>query len=260
MKSQIEDLVVVKYGGNAMLDGSMKAAVLKDVAFLRQLGSNVVLVHGGGPEIDKGLKKKGIEKKTLNGLRVTCQDTLDVVVEVLAKINTSIVCGLQHAEVKAMDCTAGLFKTELKDISLGHVGEIIELNTNILTDALEKGMIPVISSIGRQENGGWTNINADTAACRVAEALGAERMILLTNVSGVWIDGKQVSSLSIFQAMQYISSGEISAGMIPKVLACIDAVKSGVSASLIDGTARHALLFGAIAGGALGTVIMNDGT
>ena len=258
MKIQKKNILVVKYGGNAILDKPMAGSVLADISFLSQLGLQIVLVHGGGPMIDKSLEKKGIKKKMVNGLRVTHSNALQVIKEVLTDINTSLVCGLMESGAKAVDCTNGLFKTEVTDASLGHVGEITKVNTDILTAAMQEGMIPVISSIGRQENGGWTNINADTAACKVAEAIGAGKMTLLTNVSGVMINEKPVSSITIAQAMQHITNGEITRGMIPKVLACIYAINNGINAQLIDGTTRHALLLEAITGNASGTVVVKD--
>lgn len=231
--------VVAKYGGNAMTDPQLKKSVMQDILLLQLVGVKIILVHGGGPEISAMLKKLSIESHFENGLRVTDDDTMEVVQMVLAgKVNKSLAADLSALGGRAVGLCGidgSLIKVHQKNEKLGHVGEIDEINTKILDDLLDGGFIPVISSIGIDDDGNPYNINADTAAAKIAAALHAESMVVMSNINGVLRDkddeNSLISQMSLADAEELKKSGIIAGGMIPKVDCCTNAVKEGVKKS-----------------------------
>lgn len=255
--------VVAKYGGNAMTDPELKKSVMQDILLLQLVGVKVILVHGGGPEISAMLKKLSIESHFENGLRVTDDATMEVVQMVLAgKVNKSLAADLSALGGKAVGLCGidgGLIKVHQKDAKLGNVGEIDEINTKILDDLLDGGFIPVISSIGIDNEGNPYNINADTAAAKIAAALHAESMVVMSNINGVLKDKDDENSLikqiSLSEAEELKSSGVIAGGMIPKVDCCTNAVKEGVEkVFIINGEIPHAILIELLTDEGLGTM------
>lgn len=251
-------IIVIKYGGNAMENDELQASVFQDISMLARLGLQIVIVHGGGHKIDLELAKRGIEKKTIDGLRVTNDTTLEIVTACLKEVNSECVAGLKEAGVNAQDYTKGIFLTEPKDARFGHVGDIVEVDSMTLLKVMAYGVVPVISSLGEDKHGNTYNINADTAATKVAEALKAEKLTILTNIDGVLDEsGKRISHLRVQDIPHYIESGVIQGGMIPKVLACADAVKHDVKkAHLLDGTTPRALLLEVFTDTGVGTEIV----
>lgn len=250
--------IVVKCGGHAMLDASIKNSVFEDIDMLRRLGLKIVVVHGGGPEVDAEVKKQGLETKRIHGLRVTDEQTLTVVEKVFKEINQDCIGLLQSHGAKAADCTEGTLVTKITDPRLGFVGEVIKVNIKAINDLLTEGKVPVVSCIGRDESGQLTNINADTAATHIAQALNAEKLTILTNVDAVLDENKQpISHLNAHEAEKYIEEGVIDAGMIPKVRACIEAAEHGVKkAHLLNGTVRRALLLEIFTDQGIGTEVV----
>ena len=257
-----DKIIVIKYGGNAMVDENLKQLVMDDVVMLNSLGMKVVLVHGGGPEISKGLKAIGKESKFVNGLRVTDEETIDVVTEVLAgKVNKNLVKQLNLAGGHAIGLSGlddGLIEAKPISDELGFVGQIIDVNTNIIFDTLEMGYIPVISTIGYDANGNVYNINADTAAARIAGALNAEKFIAMTDIKGVLLDKNDPSSLmktiNVSELRQLEKAGIIDGGMIPKVQCCVEAIRRGVkNVVIIDGRVPHSILIEVLTDEGVGT-------
>ncbi len=257
--------VVVKYGGNAMTDESLKQAVMGDMVLLSLIGIRVVLVHGGGPEISDMLRKIGKETKFVNGLRVTDAETAEIAQMVLAgKINKSLVNQIQNMGGKAMGlCGADgqLIEATQLDPELGFVGEITGVNTQPILDVLEKGYIPVISTVGFDREGHVYNINADTAAARIAGMLGAESLITMTDIAGILRDKDDVSTLipkiNASEAPQLIREGVISGGMIPKINCCVEAIRRGVQkVFVIDGRIPHAILIELLTDEGIGTMMV----
>ena len=255
--------VVAKYGGNAMTDPQLKKSVMQDILLLQLVGVKVILVHGGGPEISAMLKKLSIESHFENGLRVTDDDTMEVVQMVLAgKVNKSLAADLSALGGRAVGLCGidgGLIKVHQKNEKLGHVGEIDEINTKILDDLLDGGFIPVISSIGIDDDGNPYNINADTAATKIAAALHAESMVVMSNINGVLRDkddeNSLISQISLADAEELKKSGIIAGGMIPKVDCCTNAVKEGVKkVFIINGEIPHAILIELLTDEGLGTM------
>ncbi|WP_288780827.1 acetylglutamate kinase [uncultured Dialister sp.] len=255
--------VVAKYGGNAMTDPQLKKSVMQDILLLQLVGVKVILVHGGGPEISAMLKKLSIESHFENGLRVTDDDTMEVVQMVLAgKVNKSLAADLSALGGRAVGLCGidgGLIKVHQKNEKLGHVGEIDEINTKILDDLLDGGFIPVISSIGIDDDGNPYNINADTAAAKIAAALHAESMVVMSNINGVLRDkddeNSLISQMSLADAEELKKSGIIVGGMIPKVDCCTNAVKEGVKkVFIINGEIPHAILIELLTDEGLGTM------
>lgn len=255
--------VVAKYGGNAMTDPQLKKSVMQDILLLQLVGVKVILVHGGGPEISAMLKKLSIESHFENGLRVTDDDTMEVVQMVLAgKVNKSLAADLSALGGRAVGLCGidgGLIKVHQKNEKLGHVGEIDEINTKILDDLLDGGFIPVISSIGIDDDGNPYNINADTAAAKIAAALHAESMVVMSNINGVLRDkddeNSPISQISLADAEELKKSGIIAGGMIPKVDCCTNAVKEGVKkVFIINGEIPHAILIELLTDEGLGTM------
>ena len=259
--------VVVKYGGNAMLNEGLKEAVITDLVLLSCVGINVVLVHGGGPEINDMLKKVGKESRFVNGLRYTDDETIDIVQMVLAgKTNKDLVNRIQHIGGKAVGLCGidgGLIKAKkLTDgeFEYGNVGEITEVNTDIIRDNIEKGYIPVVSTValGEDDNPVY-NINADIAASKIAVALGAAHLILLTDVRGLMYDVKDEDTLipevKITDVEQLKKDGVIAGGMIPKIDCCVDAVKGGIAHTcIIDGRILHSILIEMLSDEGIGTM------
>ena len=255
--------VVAKYGGNAMTDPQLKKSVMQDILLLQLVGVKVILVHGGGPENSAMLKKLSIESHFENGLRVTDDDTMEVVQMVLAgKVNKSLAADLSALGGRAVGLCGidgGLIKVHQKNEKLGHVGEIDEINTKILDDLLDGGFIPVISSIGIDDEGNPYNINADTAAAKIAAALHAESMVVMSNINGVLRDkddeNSLISQMSLADAEELKKSGIIAGGMIPKVDCCTNAVKEGVKkVFIINGEIPHAILIELLTDEGLGTM------
>lgn len=255
--------VVAKYGGNAMTDPQLKKSVMQDILLLQLVGVKVILVHGGGPEISAMLKKLSIESHFENGLRVTDDDTMEVVQMVLAgKVNKSLAADLSALGGRAVGLCGidgGLIRVHQKNEKLGHVGEIDEINTKILDDLLDGGFIPVISSIGIDDDGNPYNINADTAAAKIAAALHAESMVVMSNINGVLKDkddeNSLISQMSLADAEELKKSGIIAGGMIPKVDCCTNAVKEGVKkVFIINGEIPHAILIELLTDEGLGTM------
>lgn len=250
-------IIVVKCGGHAMQDAKIKKSVFEDIDMLRRLGLRIVVVHGGGPEVDEEVKRRGMEIKRIHGLRVTDEPTLKVIEKVFAGINRECVELLESHGAKASDCTEGTLLTEITDPKLGLVGQVVGVNTEKITELLSRGEVPVVSCVGRDKSGQLTNINADTAATHIAQALGAEKLTILTNVDAV-LDGDRqpISHLSAHEAEEYIEKGVIDAGMIPKVRACIEAAEHGVKkAHLLNGTVPRALLLEIFTDKGIGTEV-----
>ena len=257
--------VVVKYGGNAMTSESLKQQVMEDLVLLRLVGVKVVLVHGGGPEINELMDRLGKKPEFIDGLRVTDTETVDIVQMVLAgKINKSLV-GLLGAKGGRAVGLSGiddrLITARCKDATLGFVGEVTKINAVPVIDLMEKGYIPVISTIGCGEDGTVYNINGDTAAACIAGALGAERLILMTDIAGILRDPKDPSTLipalTVEEAATLFAGGVISGGMIPKVECCVRAISEGVRKAIImDGRVPHSILMELLTDEGAGTMVI----
>ena len=257
-------VVVVKYGGNAMVNEQLKQQVMEDVVLLWLIGVKVVLVHGGGPEISQTMKALGKEAVFVDGLRVTDRETVDIVQMVLAgKINKTLVNLLEMKGGQAMGISGmdgRLIEAGIKDERLGYVGEITHINIQPVTDLLEKGYIPVISTLGCDREGNAYNINGDTAAARVAGALEAERLIMLSDIPGLLRDKDDpttlIPELSVMEATRLRQEGVISGGMIPKMECCVEAIRRGVKKVIImDGRVPHSILMELLTDEGAGTMI-----
>ena len=262
-------IVVVKYGGNAMVNDKRKQQVMEDVVLLWLIGVKVVLVHGGGPEISEVMRRYGKQAEFVNGLRVTDKETVDIVQMVLAgKVNKSLVNLLEMKGGKAMGISGmdgRLIEAKMRNASLGFVGSITNVNIEPVTDLLEKGYIPVISTVGCDRDGNTYNINGDTAAACIAGALGAERLIMLTDIAGILLDRDDpatlIRELTIRDAVKLFEQGVISGGMIPKVDCCIDAIHRGVKKVIImDGRVPHSILMELLTDEGAGTMVVGDET
>lgn len=260
-------VLVIKYGGNAMINETLKQQVMEDVVLLHLIGVKVVLVHGGGPEISDTLKRIGKEAKFVDGLRVTDRETVEVVQMVLAgKINKTLVKLLESKGGKAMGISGidgHMIMAKVKDEKLGYVGEITSVNVQPILDLLEKDYIPVISTVGSDLEGNTYNINADTAAAHIAGALRAERLITMTDITGVMRDPHDPESLmpciDLVDARQLMEEGVISGGMIPKIECCIDAISYGVRKVIIlDGRVPHAILMEVLTNEGAGTMVVKN--
>ncbi len=256
--------VVIKYGGNAMIDEQLKAQVMQDIVLLWLIGVKIVLVHGGGPEISELMGKLGKKSEFIDGLRVTDKETVDIVQMVLAgKVNKTLVNLLEMNGGKAIGLCGmdgKLIEATFKDEKYGFVGEITKINIDPVTDTLENGYIPVVSTLGCDKNGNVYNINGDTAAAAIAGALNAERLIMMTDIAGVLKDKDDPSSLipkiSVKEAKSLKKEGVISGGMIPKVDCCIDALKKGVeNVVIMDGTVPHSIITELLTNEGAGTMI-----
>ena len=258
--------VVVKYGGNAMISEELRQAVISDIILLHLVGIRVVVVHGGGPEISDNLKKIGKQSKFVDGLRYTDEETMDVVQQVLCgKVNKDLVATLNRMGGKAIGLCGmdgGLFQAVQLDEKYGLVGEVKKVDPTAVEDVLEKGYIPVIATVaqGMDDHCAY-NVNADTAAAKLAVALDAERLLLLTDVRGLLLDPKDEATLlpvvELNQVPGLVKDGVISGGMIPKVDCCVESVRSGVkSAVILDGRIPHALLIELFSDEGVGTMLV----
>lgn len=255
-------IIVIKFGGKAMVKHGLKKNVMADVALLKHVGINPVVVHGGGPEIDSAMKEAGLEPKFINGLRVTDRQTIEIVEDVFESINMEICMLLKKIGGKPISISGRdhkLILVKQKNAELGFVGEIKKINTDILSSLIKVNYIPVISPIGADKDNNIYNINADTAASAIAIALGAEKFTILTDVEGVIERGKLLPHLSIRKARKKIRNSVITKGMIPKVEACIEAVKHGCpKAHLINGTTKHSILLEMFTDKGIGTEIVTN--
>ena len=261
------EIVVIKYGGNAMINEELKQQVMEDICLLWLIGVKVVLIHGGGPEISQTMKKLGKEAVFLNGLRVTDKETVDIVQMVLAgKVNKTLVNLLQikggHA-VGLSGIDGGIIEAKMKDERLGFVGEITKIRTQPITDLLEKNYIPVISTVASDRQGNTYNINGDTAAACIAGALNAKRLIMMTDIDGILRDKDDPSTLihklTVSEAKGLYDEGIISGGMIPKVDCCIEAIERGVQTVVInDGRVPHSILMELLTDEGAGTMVTGD--
>ena len=258
-------IVVIKYGGNAMINGELKAAVMHDIVLLSLVGAKVVLVHGGGPEISGMLKRVGKESVFKDGLRVTDAETVEIVQMVLAgKTNKDLVNLLQNTGGKAIGLCGidgHMITAKKMNEDLGFVGDITDINTEPVLDLLEKGYIPVISTVGCDSEGNVYNINADTAAAEIAGKLKAESFISMTDISGLMRDKDDPDSLlrkiNVSEATLLIRNGIIQGGMIPKVECCIEAIRRGVQkVFIIDGRIPHAILIETLTDEGIGTMFV----
>lgn len=261
-------VVVVKYGGNAMINEKLKDSVMRDIVLLSLIGVKVVLVHGGGPEITDMLERMGKESRFADGLRVTDKETAEAVQMVLAgKINKGLVNLIEMKGGKAIGLSGAdghLIEACIKDERLGYVGRITDVNVRPVLDVIEKGYIPVIATVGCDMEGNIYNINADTAAAVIAGALGAESLISMTDIAGILRDRNDPSSLipviNVADAAQLEKEGIISGGMLPKVECCIDAIRRGVGrVFIIDGRVPHAILIEMLTNEGIGTMFTDGG-
>ena len=262
-------IVVVKYGGNAMVSEELREQVMEDIVLLWLVGVRVVLVHGGGPEISDMMNRLGKKPEFVDGLRVTDQETVDIVQMVLAgKVNKTLVKLLEVKGGKAMGISGmdgGLIEAKMKRAELGYVGSITGVNIEPVMDLLEKGYIPVISTLGCDKEGNTYNINGDTAAAYIADALGAGRLIMVTDIAGVLRDKNDpntlIPALTIGEAIKLFEEKVIAGGMIPKVECCIDAIHRGVERVIImDGRVPHSILMEILTDEGAGTMVYGEET
>ena len=263
-------IIVVKYGGSAMSNEELQKNVIKDVTLLKLVGFKPIIVHGGGKEISRWVSKVGKEPQFVNGLRVTDEETMEIAEMVLNKVNKTLVSmveelGVASAGISGKD--GGLLKVEKKysdGQDIGFVGNITEVNTKILMDLLEKDFLPVVAPIGYDDTFHSYNINADDAACAVAKAMGADKLVFLTDIEGLYKDINDkstfISRLTASQADKLISDGWIGGGMLPKISNCTDAIKNGVSrVHIMDGRILHSLLLEIFTNEGIGTAIVREG-
>lgn len=260
-------IIVVKYGGNAMINEHLKEQVMEDIVLLHLIGVKIVLVHGGGPEISELMQKLGKKAEFVDGLRVTDKETVDLVQMVLAgKINKTLVNFLEMKGGRAMGISGidgGLIRAEMKDEKLGYVGKITKVNKKPIEDLLNNDYIPVVSTIGCDKQGNAYNINGDTAAAFIAGALGAENLIMMTDIAGILRDKDDVSTLipkiNVKEAQELKEKGIICGGMIPKVDCCIEAIDYGVKKVIImDGRVPHSILMELLTDEGAGTMVVRD--
>ncbi len=258
-------ILVVKYGGNAMISEELKESVMSDIILLSTIGIKVVLVHGGGPEITGMLNKIGKKSEFVNGLRVTDKETADVVQMVLAgKINKSLVnllCSRGGKAIGLSGSDGGMIKAKPKAVELGYVGEITEINVQPILDVIEMGYIPVVSTVGFDDEGNTYNINADTVAAGIAGRLKAESLISMTDIAGILRDKDDpttlISKIFVEDAPKLMDEGIISGGMIPKVQCCVDAINLGVrKVFVIDGRIPHSIIIEVLTDEGIGTMFV----
>ena len=263
-------IIVVKYGGSAMLDEELKKHVIQDVVLLKLTGFKPIIVHGGGKEISKWINKVGMEPKFVNGLRVTDEATMEIAEMVLNKVNKSLVQMVNELGVKAVGISGKdgkLLKCEKKysgGEDIGFVGNITEVNPKIIYDLLEKDFLPIICPVGCDDHLTSYNVNADDAACAIAEAMKAEKLAFLTDVEGVYRDFEDkdslISEITVDEAQKFVAEGGVGGGMLPKLQNCIDAIKSGVSrVHILDGRIPHCLLLEIFTNKGIGTAIISSG-
>ena len=262
-------IVVIKYGGSAMLDEELKANVIKDAVLLKLVGFKPIIVHGGGKEISRWVGKVGMEAKFVNGLRVTDKDTMEIAEMVLAKVNKDLVNYVQSLGVRAVGISGkdgGLLKCKKKlsgGEDIGYVGEVTEVDPKILHDLLEKDFLPIVFPVGYDENYDTYNINADDAACAIAEAVHAEKLAFLSDIEGVYKDQNDpstlISELHVNEAQALIEEGFVGGGMIPKLNNCIHAIEKGVNrVHILDGRIPHSLLLEIFTNKGIGTAILRE--
>ena len=247
-------IVVVKYGGSAMLDEELKANVIKDVVLLKLIGFKPIIVHGGGKEISRWVNKVGMEPHFVNGLRVTDKDTMEIADMVLAKA-----VGISGKDGGLLRCHKKLSKGE----DIGYVGDIEKVNPKVLQDLLERDFLPIVFPVGFDTNFDSYNINADDAACSIAEAVHAEKLVFLSDIEGVYKDKDDpdtlISELHVHEAEKLISEGYVGGGMIPKLQNCIDAIEEGVNrVHILDGRIPHSLLLEIFTNKGIGTAILRE--
>ncbi len=260
-------IIVVKYGGSAMVDEELKKQVIEDVTLLKLVGFKPIIVHGGGKEISRWVNKVGMKPKFVNGLRVTDADTMEVAEMVLGKVNKSLVQHVEELGVRAIGISGkdgGLLKVDKKyseGQDIGYVGDVKSVNAEILYDLLEKDFLPIVCPVGLDAEYETYNINADDAACAIARAVHAEKLAFLTDIEGVYKDPKDpktlISELCVEEAEQLMSDGNIGGGMLPKLQNCIDAIENGVSrVHILDGRIPHCLLLEIFTNKGIGTAIL----
>ena len=262
-------IIVVKYGGSAMIDEELKKQVIQDVTLLKLVGFKPIIVHGGGKEISRWVEKTGMEPEFINGLRKTDEATMEIAEMVLNKVNKSLVQNVQSLGVNAVGVSGkdgGLLKVQKKlsdGQDIGFVGEITEVNPKIIMDLLENDFLPIVCPIGMDENFVTYNINADDAACAIAKAVNAEKLAFLTDIEGVYKDKDDpdslISELTVEEAKDLIGEGYIGGGMLPKLNNCIEAIEQGVSrVHILDGRIAHCLLLEIFTNKGIGTAIIGD--
>ena len=262
-------IIVVKYGGSAMVDESLKKRVVEDVTLLKLVGFKPIIVHGGGKEISKWVGRVGMEPQFINGLRVTDADTMEIAEMVLGRVNKSLVQLVEELGVRAIGISGkdgGLLKVDKKysgGQDIGYVGDIKEVNGQILYDLLEKDFLPIVCPVGLDDDFNTYNINADDAACAIARAVKAEKLAFLTDIEGVYKDPSDpstlISELRVDEAKKLMDSGYIGGGMLPKLQNCIDAIEAGVSrVHILDGRIPHCLLLEIFTNKGIGTAILNS--
>lgn len=264
-----DKIIVVKYGGSAMIDEELKREVIQDVVLLKLVGFKPIIVHGGGKEISRWVNKAGKETEFVGGLRVTDKETIEIAQMVLGKVNKDLVAnvqtlGVQAAGISGMD--GGMLKVEKKYVDgrdIGYVGDIKSVDTKILQDLMEQDFLPIVYPIGMDENGDAYNINADEAASAIATALKAEKLAYLSDVEGVRMDPEDpasvISELYVDEAEKLVEEGVIQGGMLPKIRNCIEALKDGVSRiHIMDGRIPHSLLLEFFTNKGIGTAIIQE--
>jgi acetylglutamate kinase len=262
-------IIVVKYGGSAMVDEELKRQVIQDVTLLKLVGFKPIIVHGGGKEISKWVEKTGMVPEFVNGLRKTDEPTMEIAEMVLNRVNKSLVQMVQELGVLAIGISGkdgGLLKVEKKlsnGQDIGFVGDVKEVNPKILYDLLERDFLPIVCPIGLDDNYETYNINADDAACAIARAVSAEKLAFLTDIEGVYRNPEDpstlISELSVSEARELLTSGYIGGGMLPKLTNCIEAIENGVSrVHILDGRIAHCLLLEIFTNRGIGTAILGD--
>ena len=262
-------IIVVKYGGSAMVDENLKKRVIEDVTLLKLVGFKPIIVHGGGKEISKWVGRVGMEPQFINGLRVTDADTMEIAEMVLGRVNKSLVQLVEELGVRAIGISGkdgGLLKVDKKYAGgqdIGYVGEIKQVNAQILFDLLEKDFLPIVCPVGLDDDFNTYNINADDAACAIARAVQAEKLAFLTDIEGVYKDPDDpdtlISELRVDEAQELMKEGYIGGGMLPKLQNCIDAIENGVSrVHILDGRIPHCLLLEIFTNKGIGTAILNN--
>lgn len=262
-------IIVVKYGGSAMVDEKLKARVIQDVTLLKLVGFKPIIVHGGGKEISRWVGKVGMKPEFKNGLRVTDEATMELAEMVLGKVNKSLVQLVESLGVRAIGISGkdgrllSVKKKYANGEDIGFVGDVTNVNADILYDLLEKDFLPIICPVGLDDDNNTYNINADDAACAIAKAMKAEKLAFLTDIEGVYKDPQDpstlISELTVSEAHKLVGDGYIGGGMLPKINNCIEAIESGVSrVHILDGRIPHCLLLEIFTNRGIGTAILND--
>ena len=262
-------IIVIKYGGSAMLDEELKRTVIEDIVLLKMIGFKPIIVHGGGKEISKWVAKSGMETKFLEGLRVTDEATIELVEMVLGKVNNELVRMVHSLGVKALGVSGmdgDLLQVNKKIIEsgdIGYVGDVKKVNPQVIYDLLDDDYLPIVYPVGIGDDGKPYNINADEAAGAIATAIGAEKLAFLTDTEGVYMDvndpDSRISQLGVMEAQKLIEEGIIAGGMIPKIMNCVDAVNGGVNrVHILDGRLQHCVLLEIFTNKGIGTMVLND--